>query len=347
MQRIRKKISAWYTKNKRELPWRNSTDPYVIWLSEIIMQQTRIEQGTPYFLRFLKRYPDVFAFAAASEHDILKLWQGLGYYSRGRNMHETAKIIVNDFNGKFPDNYKQMIQLKGIGDYTASLILSVCFDLPLAVVDGNVHRVLSRLYGMKESHQTSSGKNIFKNTAYDLLDKKKPGDFNQAMMDLGAMICTPQNPQCEDCPLTNNCYAFQNDKQDQLPVKNIKIELKKRYFHYLFISDGEKFFLRKRVENDIWKGLYDLPLIETHTTLKLTKKKIQTFLHTENIDIKFSRSTKHLLSHQQLVISFYEIKILKNEFISDSKYISVSKRKFNQYAVPKPIERFLQEGGIS
>jgi len=343
MQEIRKKIVAWYKINKRDLPWRHSSAPYVIWLSEIIMQQTRIDQGTPYFLRFLKAFPTVQSFANASEQDILKLWQGLGYYSRARNMHHTAKVIIEKYNGVFPDNYKGMVELKGIGDYTASLILSVCNNLTLAVVDGNVYRVLSRIFGARKTMENAEGKKYYKKLAEELLDKKNPGDYNQAMMELGALVCKPSNPLCVECPVQKKCFAYRQNMQNILPLKTEKKKLKERFFHYFYVTDNASFLLNKRIHNDIWKNLYDFPMIETKNKTKISKQKVLDFFNIKNCNLEFVIASKHLLSHQNLNLFFYNIHLDKINKKTQKDYISVSLKKSNNYPLPKPIEIFFNK----
>src|ERR1700742_1316502 len=244
-------LVQWYLKNKRDLPWRNTTDAYVIWLSEIILQQTRVEQGLPYFHRFIDKYPDVRSFAAADEGDILNLWQGLGYYSRGRNMLKTARQVVEKVGGEFPVEYKQLIGLKGIGEDTAAAISSFAANEARAVVDGNVFRVLARYFGISEPINSTKGKKLFQGIANDLLSKEHPGLHNQAMMEFGAMLCKPKNPDCAICPVREGCYALKNDMINSLPQKLKKIKIKERYFNYLLVTDGDNILMNKRGENDI------------------------------------------------------------------------------------------------
>src|ERR1700712_1102072 len=256
-------LVQWYLKNKRELPWRNTTDAYVIWLSEIILQQTRVEQGMPYFYRFLEKYPDVKLFAAANEGDILNLWQGLGYYSRGRNMLKTAREVVDRFDGKFPENYQQLISLKGIGEYTAAAISSFSANEARAVLDGNVFRVLARYFGISEPINSTKGKKIVSELANELLNKDHPGLHNQAAMEFGALLCRPKNPDCDICPLRTDCYAFNHQAIDLLPQKLKKAKIRERFFNYLLVTDGDTVLINKRNEKDIWANMHDLPLIET------------------------------------------------------------------------------------
>ncbi len=335
-------IIHWYHQHKRELPWRNETDAYKIWLSEIILQQTRVEQGKPYYWRFAEKYPTVIHLAKAKEAEVLKLWQGLGYYSRARNLHTTAKIISKKYKGKFPETYNEIIQLKGIGQYTAGAIASFAFGEAKPVVDGNVFRVLSRYFGIVTPIGSTRGKKEFYALAAELLDKKNPGTFNQALMEFGAMQCVPKNPDCSNCPLNTSCFAFAKKKIKTLPVKEKRISVRKRWFYYFVIKQKGKVLLRKRTESDIWKGLHDFPLIETKK--KISLKKVLSSAELKNIAGKkfvvtsVSNSFKHVLSHQIIHATFIEI------VIRDSKvrgFIPVSKKQLSQLAVPRLIEKYL------
>ena len=231
-------ILSWYRENKRDLPWRDTFDPYNIWLSEIILQQTRVVQGVPYYEKFLENFPTIKHLANATEIEVLKLWQGLGYYSRARNLHATSKAVVEKFGGKFPNNYSELLALKGIGDYTASAIASICFDEPRAVVDGNVYRVLSRYFGVETPINRSKGIKYFKELATSVMDADHIRDYNQGIMEFGALQCVPKSPDCSNCPLSGSCMALQKNLVDQLPVKLGKTKVRKRYFNYLVVLDG-------------------------------------------------------------------------------------------------------------
>jgi len=334
-------ILNWYQHSKRELPWRNTKDPYVIWISEIILQQTRMEQGLPYFHRFVQRFPDITSLASASEDEVLKLWQGLGYYSRARNMHHTAKRIHADYQGVFPESFDELKKLKGIGDYTASLIASVCFNKPYAVVDGNVNRLISRLYAVKEAVDSSKGKAEIKELADQLTDTNRPGDFNQAMMDFGSLICTPRNPLCRSCPLSGWCMAFKQAQVSMYPVKNPKKELQKRYLNYFFISNTTHVLIKKRRDKDIWQNLYELPLIENEingTDTGLIRKHFGFSAKR----IKRLQSVKHKLSHRELHISFYEAESESDlgQIANANSFELVLFSELGNYAFPKPIENF-------
>jgi A/G-specific adenine glycosylase len=263
-------LISWYNDNKRDLPWRNTTDAYIIWLSEIILQQTRVEQGMPYFYRFSEKYPTVTAFAAAHEDEILRLWQGLGYYSRGRNMLKTAQLVQEKYNGVFPTRYDELIRLKGVGEYTAAAISSFAANEVRAVVDGNVYRVLARYFGIDEPINSPKGKKMFQKIADEVLDKARPAMHNQAMMEFGAMLCKPKNPACGICPVRIGCIAFKTNATTYLPVKINKVNVRERFFNYMLISDGKKILMNKRDESDIWANMYDLPLIETTELMEPT-----------------------------------------------------------------------------
>jgi A/G-specific adenine glycosylase len=298
----------WYNNNKRGLPWRDTSDAYIIWLSEVILQQTRVDQGLPYFYRFVEKYPDVSSFAAADEDEILKLWQGLGYYSRGRNMLKTARIVQKHHNGKFPELYDELIKLKGIGEYTAAAIASFSANEAKAVVDGNVYRVIARYFGISEPINSGKGKKTFQNIASDLLNKKTPALHNQAIMEFGAMLCKPKNPACAICPVNKGCYAFAHHTVAELPVKINKVKIKERFFNYFFYTDGESILMNKRDESDIWANMYDLPLIETASLLPLNELLAlpeTAALFGDGIKIPASISVKkHVLTHQHLYVRF-------------------------------------------
>jgi A/G-specific adenine glycosylase len=258
----------WYLQNDRDLPWRKSKNPYFIWLSEIMLQQTRVNQGLAYYITFTKEFPTVFDLANASESKVLKLWQGLGYYSRARNLHFSAKYIANELNGEFPSTYDEIKKLKGVGDYTASAISSICFNKAEAVVDGNVYRVLARYFGIKTAINSSAGIKEFKKLAQTLIDPTQPGTHNQAIMDFGALQCKPQNPLCETCPFNSSCIALANKTIKELPLKEKKIKVRKRYFNFLvFISDNHQTVLSERKGKGIWQGLYQFPLVETEKSV--------------------------------------------------------------------------------
>jgi len=311
-------LTNWYSIYKRELPWRNTKNPYHIWLSEIILQQTQIKQGLPYYEAFTQKYPTVFDLAKADENDVLKLWQGLGYYSRARNLHATAKTIVNELNGEFPNSFKELIKLKGIGDYTASAIASICYNEPTAVVDGNVYRVLSRYFGIQAPINSTNGIKAFKALASELIDTKNPGDYNQAIMEFGARQCKPKSPDCFECPLSSSCVALQNHLIDELPVKINKTKISIKHFNFLvFISPDKKTIFKKRTGNGIWRNLYQFPLIETESTLEIkdfkNHLKVKSILNGSKFEFSLynPKDIVHKLSHQHLYTKFWIVEVDK------------------------------------
>jgi A/G-specific adenine glycosylase len=338
-------LFQWYEKNKRELPWRNSSDAYVIWLSEIILQQTRVDQGLPYFYRFIEKYPDVTSFALADEGDILKLWQGLGYYSRGRNMLKTARMVQELYHGKFPESYQLLIKLKGIGEYTAAAIASFSSNEARAVVDGNVYRVLSRYFGIEEPINSTKGKKIFQSVANDLLNEQRPGLHNQAMMEFGAMMCKPKNPACGLCPVKSGCYAFLQNATTFLPIKTNKVKVRERFFNYFLVADEDKILMNKRDETDIWANMYDLPLIETSsliTTAELFNlNEVKQFFGT-NIKVKeVPQVKKHILTHQRLYVRLI---ILRNKPAKlKENWFFTPVENLKKLAVPKIIFIFIEK----
>lgn len=309
-------LISWYITHKRDLPWRKDSNPYKIWLSEIILQQTRVNKGLPYYERFIQQYPDVFALANASIDEVLVLWQGLGYYSRARNLHATAQYIAFELDGVFPNTYKDLLKLKGVGDYTASAIASFAFSIPEAVVDGNVYRFLSRYFGVEEAVPSSKAQRLFKELAQSLMDDERPGLFNQAIMEFGALQCTPKQPACATCPFKDKCYAYSKNAIADFPVKVTKAKIKKRYFNYfLLLNDKSEMAIRKRVNKDIWFKLFELPLLESDK--EMTKPKLTKALQTSDLFLSFDSDSLsllnsdpviHKLSHQHLYVQFWEIK---------------------------------------
>ncbi len=305
------KILEWYALNKRDLPWRSTREPYKIWLSEIILQQTRVAQGIPYYNRFVENFPGIEDLASASEEEVLKLWQGLGYYSRARNLHATAKVIAGDYQARFPETYDELISLKGIGDYTASAIASICFDQAEPVVDGNVYRVLSRYFGVDLPINSSSGIKYFKQLARDIMSAGQIRDYNQGIMEFGAVQCVPQNPVCENCPLSDGCVALAEDRIGSLPVKKKKTPIRKRYFNYVVGLDAEnKTRIERRNGNDIWKNLYQFPLIEAGKALsdREISSQCREVLGVNEIEGIYENNPSplvHKLSHQHLYTKFW------------------------------------------
>lgn len=334
-----RQIIDWYKENKRVLPWRSTKEPYRIWLSEIILQQTRVAQGLAYYERFVKQFPQVEDLAAASEQEVLKLWQGLGYYSRARNLHFAAKQIVEDFGGEFPTSYKEIKSLKGVGDYTAAAIASFAFHLPHPVVDGNVYRLLSRYFNDDIPIDTTQGKKQFQAYADELMLKEEIADFNQAMMEMGAMVCTPKSPTCDVCPLQNSCLARKEGNALDLPVKSKKIKVQDRYLHYIVIED-DTYYLQQRDDKGIWRNMFEFPLLETQKE----SATIQNLAKEKGFEVKGSPiyETKHVLSHQNLHVKFWKAKAEKE--ILD-QYIKVG--HLEDHAIPRVIDRFLEEVKIN
>jgi A/G-specific adenine glycosylase len=332
----------WYLQNNRDLPWRKTKNPYFIWLSEIMLQQTRVAQGLSYYLKFTSTFPTVFDLAKADESTILKMWQGLGYYSRARNLHFSAKQIVEELNGEFPSTYEEIIKLKGIGDYTASAIASICFEEATAVVDGNVYRVLSRYFGIKTAINSTAGIKEFKALAQTLIDRKQAGTFNQAIMDFGALHCKPQNPLCEICPLSDGCVALEKNLTKELPVKEKKIKVRKRYFNFLVIKTGDdKTILTERKGKGIWQGLYQFPLIECEKIINQkeiidSEEFIALFPGETTISLFNKEGIVHKLSHQHLYTQFWiiETKTLKSA--------DISWKNIQDFPVPVLIANFLE-----
>jgi A/G-specific adenine glycosylase len=333
------KLIHWYELNKRNLPWRNLNDPYKIWLSEIILQQTRVVQGLPYYLKFVEKYPDVQSFAAAPIQEILRLWQGLGYYRRARNMHQTAQIVVNEHGGVFPSAYKDLLKLKGIGKYTAAAIASFAANEPVAVIDGNVYRVLSRVFGIEEDISSAKSQKIFEAIAYELLPKAQAGIYNQALMEFGALHCVPQNPDCMFCIFSLECEARKQGKQKLLPIKEKKLKIKHRYIHYLVFRYKDGFLMKERGKNDIWEGLHDFAAIETSVDdSENVFQEIQKSIFPLRIHQKYS-PVKHVLTHQVLHVCFVLIEIPDTTLLS----VFVEKYQLRYYTneqvhtLPKPI----------
>jgi A/G-specific adenine glycosylase len=298
----------WYTDRKRDLPWRKTKDPYPIWLSEIILQQTRVDQGLPYWERFVSTYPTISDLALAPENEVLRLWQGLGYYSRARNLHSTAKYVHEHLAGIFPNAYSEILQLKGIGPYTAAAISSICYNEAKPVVDGNVFRFTSRYFGLMEDTSGSKARSVFEALLNDFIDKKDPGTFNQAMMEFGATVCSPK-PNCESCPFRIDCFAFKNNLQSDLPVKTKKTKIRTRIFHYLVFRNKSNFFLNQRVDKDVWNSLFDFHLLEGEYDQESIFKNIEALCGSEFLIEEISEKFIHILSHQKIHAIFYEVTI--------------------------------------
>lgn len=341
---ISKALTNWYNQNKRELPWRDITDPYRIWISEIILQQTRVNQGMSYYLRFVERFPDVKKLAVAEEDEVLKYWQGLGYYSRARNLHKTAKIITENHDGIFPKNHSEILQLKGIGEYTAAAISSFAYNQAFAVVDGNVFRVLSRIFGVETPIDSTTGKKEFSQLAEKLLDQKEPGLHNQAIMEFGALQCVPVQPDCEICPLQTICKAYSLNLVDKLPVKATKTKVRERFFNYFYIEYQDKIFIQKRTEKDIWQNLFEFPLVESDKLLETNEiAQNELFANYESLEINSTTSTfKHILSHQRIFARFFTVQISeKSNFLNN--LIEIRKEELDNFAVSRLTSLFLEK----
>jgi len=332
--------------NTRQMPWKGEKDPYRIWLSEIILQQTRVEQGLNYYNRFIKIFPDIHKLAKANDSTIFKLWEGLGYYTRCRNLIATARYISKERKGKFPDSYIKINMLKGVGPYTAAAIASFAFNLPHAVLDGNVFRVLARVFGINKPIDSTKGKSFFTDLANELLDKKQPGLYNQAIMDFGAVVCKPVAPFCTRCVFKRDCRAYLNNKVNKLPVKEKRISIKKRWFYYLVAEYKNEIAIRQRTGKDIWQDLFEFLLIETTSAnnskrilKEAEKKKLLTSGGYELISI--SPLFKQQLSHQLIAGQFIRLRLKQKPKGIDS-YLLVSGKKLGQYAFPKFINQYLQ-----
>lgn len=342
MQSFSKKLLEWYDPASRNLPWKKTNDAYKIWLSEIILQQTRVEQGTPYYLAFVQQYPTVKKLANAPLDDVLKLWEGLGYYSRARNLHAAAKQIVLAHKGKFPATHSEILQLKGIGNYTAAAIASFAYNLPHAVVDGNVYRVLSRIFDIEIPVDSTKGKVVFQQFADDLLDKKNPSVYNQAIMDFGALICKPQQPLCMQCPFSSECKALALNKIALLPVKSKKLIKTERHFHYFVLFDSVHIYINQRAENDIWKGLFEFPMDEkADDKWSIADSNLLNSINYQKSKINKPVIYRQTLSHQYINGYFYEIKTRTLPKLNNS-YLKIKKSDILNYAFPKIIRSYLE-----
>ena len=335
-------LTIWYSANKRDLPWRKSKNPYNIWLSEIILQQTQVKQGLPYYEAFISNFPTIEDLAKASETEVLKLWQGLGYYSRARNLHFSAKHITKNLNGVFPKNFKGLLQLKGVGDYTASAISSICYEESVAVVDGNVYRVLARYFGIDTPINTTEGVKQFKTLANSLLPASNLGDYNQSIMEFGSRQCKPQSPVCSECPLNIGCRAYATGSIKSLPVKLKKTKVTKKYFNFIVnISEDNKTQIEQRTKKGIWQQLYQFPLIETETSVALEEllkhADVPSVIPKSYKELSLFNETDlvHKLSHQELYIKFW---ILKTSTPTKN---AIKWSEINSYPVPVVIERFI------
>ena len=347
MDTFANRLIEWYGVNKRELPWRGTKDPYLIWISEIILQQTRVAQGYDYFMRFVSRFPDVRTLAGADEDEVMRHWQGLGYYSRARNLHQAARSM----NGVFPNTYKGVRALKGVGDYTAAAICSIAYDMPYAVVDGNVYRVLARYFDMDVPIDSTQGKKAFATLAQEMLDKRRPALYNQAIMDFGAMQCVPLSPDCPSCPLAGTCLAYAHGRVSDLPVKRHKTKVSDRYFIYIYVRVGDEILLHKRTSDDIWRNLYELPLIEAQCPMEehevlawLRERKWLPKFGEGAAFSKLCQGVRHVLSHRIIHADFYGLTLEElPESLSD--YLRVPVGELERYALPRLVHAFLEKLG--
>ena len=363
MNRFARILISWYEENKRDLPWRHTQDPYLIWISEIILQQTRVAQGYDYYMRFISRFPDVFSLAEAEEDEVMRLWQGLGYYSRARNLHVAAQKVAEA--GRFPTTYEEVLSLKGVGEYTAAAICSFAYDMPYAVVDGNVYRVLSRWLGIDTPIDSTKGKKLFAEAASELMDTARPALYNQAIMEFGALQCIPASPDCPSCPLMESCVALQQNRIESLPVKSHKTKVTDRFFHYIYVRMGAYTYINKRTGNDIWKNLYQLPLIETKGTEeernRMFLEKLQeifdgcqvaddkvSLCEEENGILRSEKchfvkliqtGVKHVLSHRVIHASLYEVEMPEGTPVPTG-WLKVKTEDLYKFAVPNLVSHF-------
>jgi A/G-specific adenine glycosylase len=341
-------LIEWYEVNKRNLPWRGICDPYKIWISEIILQQTRVAQGLKYYLRFIDRFPDVKSLAEAEEQEVLRYWQGLGYYSRARNLHKTAKTVMQTENGVFPQNYQAILRLKGIGEYTAAAITSFVWNMPYPVVDGNVFRFLSRFFAIDEPVDTGKGKKYFMELAKELMDSSRAGLFNQAIMEFGALQCVPASPDCPVCPLEAYCLACAKHSVAQYPVKQNKTKTKNLYLYYFHIRMDDFIYIRKRKEKGIWQNLFEFPLIESEVALnfeQLNRTALFKDWFEEDNEYDFKeqiKNRKHLLSHRELYASFYEVSI-KKEPEAMREFTKIRVEEIERYPLHRLMELYVSE----
>jgi len=340
-----KKILVWYEINKRSLPWRETKNPYKIWISEVILQQTRVVQGLSYYKKFIKLFPTPTDLALASEEEVLNAWQGLGYYSRARNLHFAAKQILENHNGNFPDTYKGVRELKGVGEYTAAAVTSIAFEMPHAVVDGNVYRLFSRLFGVHTPIDSSPGKKEFNALADKLLLRNNPGDYNQAVMEFGGQVCKPKNPDCENCIFKLECIAYKNGTVFELPVKSKKIKVVDRFFYYFLFRYDDTLYMKKRGPKDIWQGLFELPLIETKRILSLSEIQNsfnEIFGEGEISDSGFSKI--HVLSHRRINAFFYIHNSIDEPKLEN--YTRVEVKDLAKFPISRLTEQFFMSNGI-
>ncbi len=342
-------IIDWYDRNKRDLPWRSESDPYLIWVSEVILQQTRVAQGLSYYNRFVLRFPDPVSLASASQDELMKFWEGLGYYTRALNMQEAAKSIVREHHGRFPSDYDSILKLKGTGEYTASAVASIAFGLPYAVTDGNVTRFISRFYGIEQPVDTHSGKNAVRAKAREILETTRPGTHNQAMMEFGALVCIPLKPECPECPVSSGCYAYRHDMVNLLPLKKAA-KNRQNLFYYFFVCEKEHTVLiEKRNAKGIWKNLYQFPLAESDAEITdeqmLSLPLCREFLDKDGILWEISRVYRHELTHRRIIARFIRIRFPPNACRIEG-FIETNKKEIRKFAFPVLVKNYMAEKGI-
>jgi A/G-specific adenine glycosylase len=340
---ISQNLLNWYLTNSRDLPWRQTTDPYPIWLSEIILQQTRVLQGLPYYYKFIEAFPTVDALAKADENEVLILWQGLGYYSRARNLLACAKTVAFTFHGVFPNHYNSLVKLPGIGKYTAAAIASFAFNEKVPAIDGNVIRVISRIIGIESRPYSPESNQLVQQISHQWIGQVSPARYNQAIMEFGALQCVPKNPNCNVCPIASFCYAFQNKKVHLIPAPKLKVKIKTRFFYYFLIQSNDSILIEQRQNNDIWKNLFQLPLHESSTDLptELVLQELVNLIHTEDwLFEEISLPIKHLLTHQQLITRFVRIRL--SHLPQKGNWLIVDKNELTQYAFPNLVRDYLR-----
>lgn len=333
-------LLSWYGRVKRDLPWRGTTDPYAIWISEVILQQTRVDQGMPYYHRFMDAFPTVQALASASEHHVLKLWEGLGYYSRARNLHAAAKQVVSEHGGVFPRNHEGLLALRGVGPYTAAAIGSIAFGLPVACVDGNVIRVISRYHGISDPVDSPAVVREIGARAQEALDRSRPGDHNQAMMELGATVCVPRAPLCGECPLREGCVARAEGLWEHIPFKARRTKVRDRYFHYLAITDGRQTLVERRPAGDIWQGLYQFPVVESDGPLAPDEALQRSGLAQGAVIVRSFGPLRHVLSHQRIHAS---LSVCRMELLPDFDAEPMNLGALHRLAFPRLLHHFLSK----
>jgi len=337
-------LIRWYSVNKRNLPWRSTNDPYKIWLSEVILQQTRVEQGLPYYEKFIHKYPNIKTLALADIQDVLKLWEGLGYYSRAKNLHRCANKVVDSHNGIFPNSYNALLTLPGIGPYSAAAIASFAFKEAAAVLDGNVYRVISRVFGVKDDISHSRTAKKFTLLANELLDTSQPDNYNQAIMEFGALHCKPHNPLCENCTLADMCYAFEHNAQQQLPVKSKKVKVSTKHFSYIVFVKENRIAMKKRNDSGIWKGLYDFHLISSAQKMDEESALASLNLDSSKMLVEdISKEYKHILTHQRIYATFYKIKLQDETLMEDTSLTYYNIDEVHNLPKPVLISKYLNE----